>query len=1696
MGPFSRDEEERRRAIQFRQQSTPIRITAQPKPTVKLSVNETPQQLRIAQPQRQKPLEVRPTQNRIVNNSQQRPKFVGVQQRQPAPRIKAPTQPMPRVATKPPAQNIFQSAAGVLEDFGRVAKNAGSGLVNLGGKVVFQPLMGTYRSLTGQSARQKENIKAAEDLLNQRVEQAAEYFKSGKINEQQLQEITDKLSNDARALDKEKQKYGIESEINTADDLWNLGTAIPREIARGGANLVSSVTGQKLDPSANPFTQFIFGDEDLKGLGDDAKKAGAETAAGAALIGGLFVAADIVPNPSKAVKSLFRLGRTAKGTKAASIVDDIADLAKFDEAADVRRAMDDVQALRGLTDEQKTRFADIASKADDTNVEKFVKIVEDQLAKNADEAARTVIHASGDNIYSRVTLPQYAKLFDETENIVFKDRAIHLSKIDRPEIKNATEVPQADLVARVPEIAETLKQVDQVQPEDLAKVQPVDSEVSRVADNTAMQQTAVPEAIATPESTPTVQRVAQEARTAPQTIEELNQSIESAIEAANSLKGEGIAKKIKRQAFDPYSALARMDRKYAKAIGGDLPRSQSLEALADVSHAMRGATGVNAAIERMRQFGLVDVLQKYTAGRGGLDNPAAKAFRRYQNFKFALEVFDKNNLKLLVDEAGNAFDIDTMRQWVAQYEATNPSAFADNAVFKRWADDIVDRLVQSGAMDPEAGRWVKESYQNYVPLNRVIPDELATPDAPMRPIAGMGKQTVIQNLTGGKLPISEDWDVFINRGHNAEAQIAKARLDQLIRRRAEDGYLDEARIITTKDQVIRSKVLREQLGELVDLRNKLTNEAQKVVSNRKVSTVKTNAAQAEVSKKAHALLRKTVDDVDARAAIDDLSDDALAEILIGAVDEGNYRVSKKLIKEKAKRDALNNSIEDIRSQVAYLKQNGSDIRSEIAELAQDPTTGKQIITTLDNGVPVKTEISPELATVFKGLDDQKLSVIARAFRTVTAPFRAAFTGAFNPVFAAFSYVFYDAPMGYVNSPNGLRTLADPRAWYESFKGFNSNAEFQKILRQNGAQTQTASLIPLNSLKDAQNLAAEGKFFRKLTLLSDWKNLKAVAGELDALGGKLGNSTRTRIARATYQKALSKGMTEADAIAEAVWSFNNVMPNYARSSRLLREIDAVLPYTAASVAGTRSYFKAVRNSPVKTLSKTAAVAAPGVVLVAHNLSSDIGEEFYQDMVDSGQTWVLDNNFIMVLPGAKRDPRTGEWTGIVKIPVPPEFREINASMWRAARDTINGQSETSPATYAKSMFDFMTGGVFDNTDNPFLQTVQGLQTGVNPRYGSDIVPEEMQDLPLEEQQFASTSELAKTIAKAIGTSPLNVQFVINQFGAGGRLVSGKTDIVDEAVNRLVGARGDSDAGRFWDAVGNYRTQIKDIDDRKAYDTLHSKDPVPGILDSAEKATIYLNRPAVLEADRKLDEWNRQNGDPGNPLFDLKPDELQKVLVYRQAKMLNAGKQTYDKNGAPLFTALGLDEQWYETFRDSETEFYDAINANSIERLEKEIKDKDLTNEQREEKKKELRERKEDKEDYTTFSGGKKPQASPELQELLDYYYTLPKGTGQRSNMLRAYPEILEFWEKSDGFVNRERQAIGLKPISEDEDGYGKYGKYGSGSGGVATPRIFNMGQFTASDIPQVKLSSPNRNFNFGVQAPKGAPSNRKPVIRLER
>lgn len=966
---------------------------------------------------------------------------------------------------------------------------------------------------------------------------------------------------------------------------------------------------------------------------------------------------------------------------------------------------------------------------------------------------------------------------------------------------------------------------------------------------------------------------------------DLNQVINRTIEEQSDKYGTTPLSRVKTwigDQIDPLRAFVKIDDEYAKANGIKRVKLNSEDSLEDLARRSAASEREAAGLfEQKLKSGrsASDLVKKYAG-----DSEQGKEFNNYTNAKFDLEFRAKNGGQRRIQEGINDSEL---QAFVDDYELRNPEAVADLALKKEVNDMAIDYMVKSKVITKEEADVVKKAYKNAVPLERVFPDDLERPQVTGNNVGSIAKQTVLQKLEGGSdIPLSNSFDTMLNRVYKAVSQGNRAKLAQKLLERQEAGLIKGGKIAVTAGNKEARQTLREQAA-LVTKGARILDKKVKI-SNRQIRKI-----ESELNK-----LNKEGLNLDLKAGgktpLPDMAPEALAKLkntkgktttsraffksLIEADPKGLQQIRDKITKREPKLAAKIDEVLNYQAQIDSLKAVKTDLKDITAEFMDDPTTGKQIISGIIDGQGYKMEVPPDLAKAVMGLDQQKLPSVLKALAIAKKPFEVTWTGVLNPVFSAISFAFYDTPMSIINSPQGFKTLG-PKAVRESLRSFRSSSEFQQMLAKEGARPYGGSGASSFIKPDAKSIASQRSLLENIKYTST--HPETALSKLDIWGGKLANSTRTRIARAAYDDALKVAKREGEditsdvvkkrAMENAALAYRTVMPDFDTMSNLTRQINSVVPFYAASVAGTRSLGKALRRDPAGTAAKALALGiAPTVGVTAFSLMQPAGQEFYRDMEESGQKRVLDDNMIVVLPGAHKDEKSGEWKGIIKVPLAPEFRAINQTTWRAVRGAMGGEGPEA-SHVALSLFDAVTGGV-RSSENPLIST-RRILSGEDPRTGERIIKGDMANLPKEEQFYDSTSGAGKFLGGVLNTSPIQADKLLGQFGLAGQTAKNGGDPVeataDNISNRFSGAYGESAANSFF----------------KTYS------PVKARRDKVSKEVTSLVQQGKLgEARRKAEEFNQTlNGKFSSfdekfgkdPNYDPQWDDLMESLFIRTSE-----------------------------------------------------------------------------------------------------------------------------------------------------------------------------------------------------------------------
>lgn len=985
----------------------------------------------------------------------------------------------------------------------------------------------------------------------------------------------------------------------------------------------------------------------------------------------------------------------------------------------------------------------------------------------------------------------------------------------------------------------------------------------------------------------------------------------------------------KREFYDPLSKFSKLDRVYAKKAGTNIEKlaaqGRSLPELVNNARYHQEITkqffdkkyGIKSGNKNYK-VSFNDLIKKY-----GNDTPESQQFNNYLNNKFIVEVSDKNAGKV-----SKNLDIGGIKQAVKDYEKANPTAVIDAKAKKKLYDDVLDYAVDTKLVSKKDADFVKKTYEFYNPLVPVSPDDLIRPSIQGGMGFNVGRQGVLKDIKQiADRPLDISFEKDINLIDRSIGQSLKNKLDTELLRRQQEGLLEGATLKINPEITRTAKELRDLRSLLVKKGESTRGELGKKVGQLRVQ----NAYNAPLYKKTANATRKylvnSLEDADAKASAKSLSDKQALDVFANITGDGDIEALRaQLIKKGGKSQALLDDIDDLKVHYQETSAQRQQIGKDLVDLRQDKSTGQNLLIGQKEGEKFAIEVPPDLANALsymapKGKKDFALKVLQAPANVQ----KSLYTGIFAPVFQAIQPLKNLGVM-FTNarrlSPFGARAIGE---------AVRPSQEFKQELISRGFRPEVFTKSVSDAATSAEHIASQAGVVPKLKYTFS-KNFFKSSGDffrqLNRLGAFFGNRQRLQVARGAYQNALNRGMSKDEALNIATQASNEILGNFNRVSDLARAMEPVFLYSGATQAGIRPFFQAMRNRPVETSIKLGAMASGFAGFGSLAMGNDAGQKYFKDMYDNGQAYNVDNYLTYVAPWAKKDEKTGTWSGIYRTPIAPDYRPINKAILQEIYNFTNDKG-VDPVIAAQGVFNFATGGMLGVTDKTGISLASPLKQNAVVKTGAALLGKDVQtgrDLP--EQILPTTSGAGKRISELLGgkISANQVDAILRQGGLVGQTLTSESINPIESASKSFqrqfggGVKGKSAAGQAFEAKQDL---LKGVDEatRKAYEARHTynrnqegeiqfedKDFYKG-----ENAAQLLNNDKLYELEKKSAEIdNQKTGKPVNPVFTVPREQAKAVLLADLAEAVPG-------EGSDLRKATLYDQPWYEGFRAKEQLYF---------------------------------------------------------------------------------------------------------------------------------------------------------------------------------
>ena len=363
----------------------------------------------------------------------------------------------------------------------------------------------------------------------------------------------------------------------------------------------------------------------------------------------------------------------------------------------------------------------------------------------------------------------------------------------------------------------------------------------------------------------------------------------------------------------------------------------------------------------------------------------------------------------------------------------------------------------------------------------------------------------------------------------------------------------------------------------------------------------------------------------------------------------------------------------------------------------------------------------------------------------------------------------------------------------------------KIYSQSGAMSSTRlsqyrkstqkSMKDIYGVNKSENIGIEEKF----------KPLKRVLDLLTYIPEISEQSTRFEVFKKNYNYYIEKGDSETDSRILAALESRDATQDFGRTGNLSREINQLIPFSAARVGSAYTFAEKVKGNPKKIGMRIAILTAIALAIKALGYKDKEIEELNQRKKD--------DNFIL---------KVGN--NVITIKKPQGILRSIINLGEYIQDLFTGHIEDGKE--GEKLGNWLTNAIMDNMP---ADSVTGLvpnmvapliENAINKDfyYNTSIVKSYDEDLPNSEQYYEYNSQLAILLGKALNYSPAKIDNLISGYFAG--LGTSITSVMDYISGKLglsaqkpeMGAESNSIGKRFFVNVDSNSASLDEVYNRK--------------------------------------------------------------------------------------------------------------------------------------------------------------------------------------------------------------------------------------------------------------------------------------------
>ncbi len=345
-------------------------------------------------------------------------------------------------------------------------------------------------------------------------------------------------------------------------------------------------------------------------------------------------------------------------------------------------------------------------------------------------------------------------------------------------------------------------------------------------------------------------------------------------------------------------------------------------------------------------------------------------------------------------------------------------------------------------------------------------------------------------------------------------------------------------------------------------------------------------------------------------------------------------------------------------------------------------------------------------------------------------------------------------------------------------------------------------------KSTQNIMKDiygTKSSKNLSINERFRSLKKLLDIMTYIPELSEQSTRFRVFQRNYDYYIKKGNSETDARIMAALESRDATQDFSRSGTVTREINQLIPFSAARVGSIYTFSEKVKANPKQVATRIALLTIIAMGIKALGYDDDEIEEVNQRKKD--------DNFVL---------RMGD--NIVTIKKPQGILRSMINLAEYIQDLATGHIEEGKE--GERLGEWINNAIMDNMPT---DEVTGLvpnmvapliENAINKDfyYNTDIVKSYDLDLPDSQQYYEYNSQLAILIGQVFNYSPAKIDNLIS--GYFGSLGTSITNIMDTVMGKIgmiaekpeMGAESNAIGKRFIININSNSASIDEIYNRK--------------------------------------------------------------------------------------------------------------------------------------------------------------------------------------------------------------------------------------------------------------------------------------------